>query len=196
MKGYQEYKVESFWGAIATLVLLQIFNYFIFQSFLFYLHHVQIIWGSITVGLSIFFQLEMIGKIKLFLNTPSLGNNPLLLDTYDEQIKCALTIGLAFLLILFLKGFFPLPIEPYGYIALVTFYAFNWGVSYVFAGSSKTSYLSNSGANWKGMIIATICLLLFVGTTYEPRMFYSLGIVLLYLGMVLTSYSLLKKQIV
>ena len=91
---YKQIKAESFWGAIASLILFQIFGFLVFQAFVYYLDNpFMLIYGSIWILAFLFFQSKMIAKIRVFLSKQSVKTATLSLRQIDDWIKFTLTIN-------------------------------------------------------------------------------------------------------
>lgn len=152
-----EIKVESFWGAIASFILLQIFGYLIFQTFLFSIDTLDSLdeagWAVflLVVGFIIaflFFQSDSFLKINRFLiNT----NNPIeLLKQLDEKIKLILAIIFSIIFVLILLGYNPLLKKEYSNLLFVlVFYIISWFVSFGISKmrKSNTPILVAKGSN-------------------------------------------------
>lgn len=139
-------KVESLWGAIAGLFLLQIFGYVIFQAFLasiegFYSESVfpniiQLILGLGFIVGFLFFQSVSFSKIKNYIVSST--KKPFeLLKEKDELIKFLLAICFVILLTLIYLGYYPLPKKEVDTIILVIFYLFSWVTSFLLAALRK-----------------------------------------------------------
>jgi len=125
-----EIKVESFWGAIACFVLLQIFGYVIFQTFLVSLNS----WFTILMGggflfLSLFFQSECFYKIMSYVSKNKKNFAIESLNETKEKVKLVLAILFIVILIFFALGHYPLQQKDYSFFVLILFYVATWLIS-------------------------------------------------------------------
>lgn len=160
----EEIKVESFWGAISALVLLQVFGYVILQAFLVSVESLfiespfpnilQLILGLAFIFVFLLFQSISFSKIKNYIRSST--KKPFgLLKEKDELAKFLLTIFFVFLLILIYLGHLPLLKKEENTIAIVIFYLFSWFASYLLSALRKrnTPFMVAKGSNRIGGMI-------------------------------------------
>lgn len=163
-----EITVESFWGAIASFILLQIFGYFIFQTFLVSIDFVNsftffgesgfiiFILGIGFLFMFMFFQSISFYKIRVFLSKNGFNSPFNFLTELDELIKFILAICFTIILIIIMIGYYPLPKKDSDFLILISFYIFSWFVSYLVSKfrKQKASFLIAKGFNRYAGIIA------------------------------------------
>jgi hypothetical protein len=203
--GYEEIKVESFWGAIASIIFFQIFGYLIFQSFISYLDNLfMIFYGSIWLLVFLFFQYKMMSKIRGFLSKKSAKTATLSLRQKDDWTKFILTLIFIVILILFIFGFYPFPQKEYDIFHLVMFYIFSLGVSSIFSiiiqkRIPQTKELKYQGSLGGGIVVGIMFLLLAyffdIYGTFSFFNFYFIGMVGFGVIMICLTIWLLQDQI-
>jgi len=165
---YKEIKAESFWGAIASIVLFQIFGFIIFQAFIFYLDSpFMLFYGSIWLLVLLFFQSKMFAKIRVFLSKQTVKSATLSLRQIDDWAKFILTLIFIAVLILFFFDYYPFPIKDYDILHLIAFFVFSWVVCSIFSikiqeGMPQTKNLKFQGSIGGGIIVG----LMFMGLAY------------------------------
>ena len=141
----QEIVVESYWGAIANIVLFQIFSFIIFQAFVAYLDNLfMMFWGGLWLIVLLFFQSKMMAQIRQFLSKKSVRSATLSLRHFDDWVKFVLTIVFILVLFLFFLGYYPFPKADFNFVILILFFVFSITASSVFS-SLFNSALPKSG---------------------------------------------------
>jgi len=171
--------IQSFWGAVAALFLLQIFGYFLFQAFALYIGNLPIfldfpgcmdnvsvlsqflptillyfVMILVIMGGLIDFQGRAFNNIRDFFAQNSLIPFP---TNGKEAVKLLLSV-LFFIAFMYLIIYPPLPGAPFW--QMVLFYAFCWGVSIL----SKKRYLQPTHDRSWIMTIFFVGILFSVGT--------------------------------
>lgn len=204
-----EIKVESFWGAISSFVLLQIFGYVIFHTFIVSINPentmgIGIILGLVFILVFMFFQSDAFFKIKSFLRA---NNNPKeSLSQNDEKIKLFLAVVFGIILLLMILGYNPLFENNVSVHLIIVFYALSWAISWAMAKlrKNKIPVLVASGGNRiAGIIMGSFFFILGIslknidaGAELIPIQNYAYFLGLLGLGIVITLVStiLLEDQ--
>jgi len=202
---YKEVKAESFWGAIACLVLFQIFGYIILQAFVFYLDNIfMLLYGSIWLLVLLFFQSKCISLIKTFLSKKNAREATLSLRQIDDWAKFILTKIFIVILIFFFLGFYPFPQKEYDIYCLVAFFIFSWIISSIFSmkiqeAMPQVRSLKFEGSLGGGIVVGVMFILIGYFMDYVNTdgtfFFYLAGMAGLGIIMICTAIWLLQDQI-
>ena len=206
-------KVESFWGALAALALIQAFGYIVFQSFLFILSEpdptcfIPYWWVFIWVLGFIAINNELLSGINNYLSKQNMKTAIDSLKQIDEKIKFIIFILFVFILILFLLGFYPFPKKDAEPLYLLNFYLFSIGIGYFAAlktkktQAMKVSVIGGKSPALKGVFsiigigwIVLSILLISIGL-YFQELFYYIGIFGFGSLTILISQTLIYKHV-
>jgi len=176
----EEIKVESFWGAIASLIFFQIFGYMIFQSFISYLDNFfMLFYGGVWLLVLLYFQSKMMAKIRGFLSKKSITTATFSIRKVNDWFKFILSIVFIAILILFFFRFYPFPQKEFDMLNLLIFYVFSLIVSSVFAITiqkmiPQTKELKYQGSLAGGFVIGFIFVLLaYFFDAYSSSIFFN-----------------------
>jgi hypothetical protein len=154
----EEIKVESFWGAIASLIFFQIFGYIIFQSFISYLDDFfMLFYGGVWLLVLLYFQSKMMAKIQGFLSKKSITTATLSIRKVNDWFKFILSIFFIAILILFFFGFYPFPQKEFDTLNLLIFYVFSLIVSSVFAITIQKMIPQTRELKYQGSLAGGFC---------------------------------------
>jgi len=162
----KEIVVDSFWGAIANIIFFQIAGFFIFQSFIFYLDNLfMMFYGGIWLLVLLYFQSKIMAKIRNYISSKSVKSATLSLRQVYDWIKVTLTIIFVLIFILFIFGFYPFPKKQYDLFSLILFYIFSLGIASMFSiwlerSIPQTKNIKFSGSPIGGIIVGIIFLLI------------------------------------
>ena len=182
--------VGSFWGAVASLSLLQAFGYVTFNAFQFYLQAAGretlfVLWGGMWVLLFMLFQSDVIGVIRERLSGGS--RKQLVPSNAEDAFKLLLSLAFLGLLFAFNLGYYPLLSVPYGNLQLLIFYAVSWALSVVLS-KSKTHFIIRTRNRLAGIVICGIVVVL---VRNDLALLYTAGLVCIGWGtIILTSWLL------
>ena len=160
----RDIKIESFWGAIANIVLFQVFGFIIFQAFFAYLDKIfMMFWGGLWLIVLLFFQSKMMAEIRQFLSKKSERSATLSLRQIDDWVKFVLTIVFALILVLFSLGYYPFPKADFDLTKLILFYVFSLTASSVFSSLFKSALPKSGKMKYSGSPLGGVfCGLFFV----------------------------------
>jgi len=196
---YKEVVIESFWGAIATLFLYQLFGYIIFQAFLYYqLHLPYILFGGIWIFAFLTVDAITINKIRDFLQNTYTQSPLQQLKQIDDLIKAILATLFFIILLLFLAGYYPFPQYPYDLPLLISYFIISWIISYLISRmlqnkKPKIKISSDPKAIPMGLLIGGSFFI--ITLTIAPGLFYLHGMIGLGIILLVSSSVLLKDQI-
>ena len=162
----KEIVVDSFWGAIANIIFFQIAGFFIFQSIIFYLDNLfMMFYGGIWLLVLLYFQSKIMAKIRNYISSKSVKSATLSLRQVYDWIKVTLTIIFVLIFILFIFGFYPFPKKQYDLFSLILFYIFSLGIASIFSiwlerSIPQTKNIKFSGSPIGGIIVGIIFLLI------------------------------------
>jgi len=196
---FKEVRVESFWGAIATLVLYQIFGFIAFQAFLSYLKTpLFLVFGSIWIFAFMVADAVTFKKIKNYLGNEFTTSPLNSLKQLDDFIKFCVTIFFAFVLLLFIVGHYPFPFIEFDSATLFAYYIFSWIVSYIISLMlKKTKPSIKITKNRQGLVLGfTVGISFFLISYFTTQeVFYLVGMVGLGFCIMIISSWLLDDQI-
>jgi len=198
---FQEIKIESFWGCVASFLLFQLFGYVIYQSFLHHLDPTTML--PLPIGF-IWILVFMLGEagtmyhIRKFFMQQGSHNAIHSLHTTDDVVKMLLSILFAIFLVLIYLGYYPLPKKDIDIIGLMFFYGISWIVSYIASFSidkfgSKLKQNKAPGAIIGGILVGSIFIVF--SLIFNPVLFYLFGLMGLGVIVLLSSSLLLEDQI-
>lgn len=131
--------VESFWGAIASFCLLQIFGYMLLRIFIISMDMLESdptmtelaisLFGIMFLFIFLSFQSISFYKIKQFVSKYNMDIAIQSLSQKDELIKLFLIPLFLVILILLAVGYHPFPKQEIDLIILALFYIFSWAIS-------------------------------------------------------------------
>lgn len=170
-----EIKVGSYWGAVSSFLVLQVFGFFIYQAFRFYGLSLSILFPGFFLIFFLYIQAGILRKIHEFL---SRNNFPGIATIFSKNIP-KLLFGLIALTtwIFFNVGYYPFP-KPAngGFISGLLFQICSWIISWIISNKNniKHVYISElrvtSGCRrFVGIVFS---LLLFLISLQRPEYFY------------------------
>jgi hypothetical protein len=196
----KELSVQSFWGAVASFILLQIFGYFIFQAFVFYFGSILMVWGIPWLLVFMVFQAEVICKIKKFIREGSLAEGiksfiPTQKRCFDDFFKFFLSVVFLIVFIAFLLGYYPFPMEKAPTMVLVAFYVFSWAVSWLVSYAIRNRANSKVASGQGRTVGFAIGALFFAAGLIFRELAYFHGFIGLGVSVILTVSWLLEDQV-
>src|SRR3989344_1716941 len=170
----QVLKIQSFYGAIACFILLQLFGFILFNAFTFYIESLfTIFWGFMWVSVWIYYEAKTIYNIKMFMKSEKDFNLNL-----KEISKLILALIFLILLIIFNFYWYPFPEKEFNFWYLALFYLASWTIAAFFSKEIKHDKITP--INYKkfiNYIIIFIGLFFFISWILNPELFYFIGIV-------------------
>ncbi len=196
---FREVRVASFWGAVATILLFQIFGFIIFQAFLYY---VQVpflfIFGGIWIFAFMSADAVAFRKIRDFFQNEFTGTPLNSLKQVDDFVKCGVSVFFVGVLVLFAFGYYPFPHYEFTYGVLIGFYVFSWGGSLVISQLLKRSKPSiKISRDRRGLVMGVVIGIVFFSVAYflAKELFYVFGMIGLGMCILVISSWLLEDQI-
>jgi hypothetical protein len=196
---FKEVTIESFWGAIATVLLYQLFGFIVFQAFLSYISvPIFLFFGGLWIFVFMIADAVTLKKIRKYLDNEFTISPVQSLKQIDDFLKFCVTLVFAVILVLFFLGYYPFPRYDYNIFTLFAYYLFCWVISYGISRLLKQSPSSILiSKNRTGLLFGLVVGGVFILVSYfiAKEMFYLHGMIGIGVCILIISSFLLEDQI-